>query len=165
MIRMGARLFRVSNGLPFQSLRAQALSTSTSQPPRQKHKIPQKRASKLLNTLRNEEFDRLKNGREWPRILAGDSIEIHKLPYMTASQPEVIKGLVIAKVNRASDSSVLLINNEFGSPVVRRIILYSPLIQDVRILQRAFIHGGKKRVRRSKIYYFMEKDPKLYTIS
>ena len=154
-----------AEAMAFRVFSARALSTTGTQAPKQKHKIPQKRASSLLNILRNEEFEKLKNGREWPRIQAGDSIEIHKLPYMTASQPDIIKGVVIAKVNRASDTSVLMINNEFGTPVVRRILLYSPVIQDVRILQKAFIHDGKKRVRRSKIYYFMNKDPKMYTIT
>ena len=164
MMRFPVGLIR-AEAAAFQVFSARALSTTSTQAPRQKHKIPQKRASSLLNMLRNEEYEKLKNGREWPRIQAGDSIEIHKLPYMTASQPDIIKGLVIAKVNRASDTSVLMINNEFGTPVVRRIILYSPLIQDVKILQKAFIHDGKKRVRRSKIYYFMSRDPKLYTIT
>lgn len=132
--------------------------------PRQKHKVPQKRASKLLNELRTEEFSKLKNNREWPEIRAGDSISIDMLPYVTATQADTIKGVVIAKVNRASDTSVTLINNEYGTPIVRRITLYGPLVKDVKILQKAFIHEGKKRVRRSKIYYFMEKDPKLYTI-
>jgi ribosomal protein L19 len=132
---------------------------------REKHKVPQKRASSLLNILRNEEFDKLKNGRVWPDIRAGDAIEVHKLAYVTAPRPDIIKGLVISKVNRASDTSVTIINNEYGTPVMRRLILYSPLIQNVKIIQKAFIHGGKKRVRRSKIYYYIDKDPKLYTIT
>ncbi len=34
------------------------------------------RASKLLNELRNKEFNKLKNNRSWPSISAGDSVEI-----------------------------------------------------------------------------------------
>jgi ribosomal protein L19 len=34
------------------------------------------RASKLLNELKNEEFSKLKSGRKWPQIRAGDAIEI-----------------------------------------------------------------------------------------
>ena len=146
------------------SSRAPSFTPSGVEKVRHKHKIPQKRASSLLNLLRNEEYEKLRNKREWPEIRAGDSIEIHKLPYMTATQPDIIKGLVIGKVNRASDTSIMLINNEHGTPIFRRLILYSPLIQQVKILQKAFIHKGLKRVRRSKIYYFMDKDPKLFTI-
>lgn len=127
--------------------------------------MPQKRASSLLHLLRNEEFEKLKNGRKWPEIKAGDSIEIKKLPFLSSTVAETVKGLVISKVNRASDTSVTIINNEFGTPVVRRIILFGPMVLDVKILQKAFIHEGKKRVRRSKIYYYMDKDPKLYTIT
>jgi ribosomal protein L19 len=136
-----------------------------SQSARNKHKVPQKRASSLLHLLRNEEFDKLKKGRNWPDIRAGDSVEITKLAYASSAKPETIKGLVIAKVNRASDTAITLINNEFGTPVVRRLLLYGPTIVDVKLLQKAYIHEGKKRVRRSKIYYYMDKDPKLFTIT
>ena len=34
------------------------------------------RASKLHNELKNVEFEKLKNGREWPQVRAGDAIEV-----------------------------------------------------------------------------------------
>jgi hypothetical protein len=37
------------------------------------------RASKLLNELKNEEFNNLKQGRKWPAFRAGDAIEIKVL--------------------------------------------------------------------------------------
>eukprot|EP01039_Chlorochromonas_danica_P006047 gene6047-6660_t len=134
-------------------------------PPRRvKHRIPQKRASKLLNELRIEEFEKLKNGREYPRIRAGDSIQIEKLPYMTAKETEIIKGVVIAKTNRRSESQMIVANVEYGTPLQRRIHLFDPLIKDVKILQHAFIHKGLKRVRRSKIYYLLERNPECFTV-
>lgn len=33
-----------------------------------------------------------------------------------------------------------------------------------KVLQRAFIHEGKKRVRRSRIYYLEKRDPEFYTV-
>lgn len=42
--------------------------------------------------------------------------------------------------------------------------MYSPLIKNVKVLQRAFIHKGKKRVRRSKLYYLKNLHPDLYTV-
>ena len=53
---------------------------------------------------------------------------------------------------------------QHGTPIVRRITIYNPLIQNVKILQKAFIHGGKKRVRRSKIFYMLKRDPSTYTV-
>lgn len=64
----------------------------------------------MLNTLKNEEFERLKNGRQWPLILAGDSVVIERLPYMSSNEVSTIKGIVISNVNRASDSSITILN-------------------------------------------------------
>lgn len=46
----------------------------------------------------------------------------------------------------------------------RRIPIYSPLIKDIKVIQKAFIHKGKKRVRRSKLYYLSDLHPKFYTV-
>lgn len=64
----------------------------------------------MLNQLKQEEFEKLKNGRKWDQINAGDTVEVERLPFVSANKPEIIKGLVIARVNRASDSSITLIN-------------------------------------------------------
>jgi hypothetical protein len=53
--------------------------------------------------------------------LAGDSIQVERLPFVSSNEPEVIKGVVIDKRNKASDSSIMLVNSEYGTPVVRRI--------------------------------------------
>eukprot|EP01038_Epipyxis_sp_PR26KG_P004131 gene4131-5885_t len=129
-----------------------------------KHKVPQKRASKLLNILRQEELEKLKAGRQFPDIKAGDSIAIEMLPFMTSKTSDTVKGLVIKKVNRASDTSVTILNVENGTPLERHIVLYSPLVKNVTILQKAFLHKGKKRVRRSKIYYVSKLHPENFTV-
>lgn len=53
---------------------------------------------------------------------------------------------------------------EEGTEVVRTFPLYSPLIKNIRVVFKAWIHRGKKRVRRSKIYYLERRDPKEYTV-
>ena len=141
-----------------------AATSSTAQHQTQKHKVPQKRASKLLNILKQEEFTGLRGNREWPEIKAGDSVVIEKLPNMSSTEPNVVKGVVIAKTNRASDTAITLLNVEHGTPIVRRLVMYSPLIQSIKVLQKAFIHKGKKRVRRSKLYYLMDRDPETFTV-
>lgn len=122
------------------------------------------RASKILNILQNEEFEKLKNNRQYPKVEPGDSVAIEKLPFMSSTEPDVIKGVVIAKVNRLSDTALTILNVEHGTPVVRRIVMYNPLVQSIKILQKAFIHEGKKRVRRSKLYYLMQRDPEEFTV-
>jgi len=83
---------------------------------------------------------------------------------MSSNETTQVKGVVISVVNRASDSSITIINMEHGTPVERRIPIYSPLVKDIKILQRAFIHEGKKRVRRSKLYYLKDLDPEKFTV-
>ena len=153
-----------SSSAPSSSSSSSFSSVVPSPPPRQKHKVPQKRASKLLNALKQEEFATLRGEREWPEIRAGDSVVVEKLQHMSSTEPNVVKGVVIAKTNRASDSAITLLNVEHGTPIVRRIVMYSPLILSIRVLQKAFIHKGKKRVRRSKLYYLMDRDPETFTV-
>lgn len=130
-----------------------------------KHKIPRKRASSMLSTLQVEEFESLKKGRKFPEFRAGDSIQIDHLPHMSSNEPEKLRGVVIAKTNRKSDSSVTLLNTEYGVPFVRRIILYSPLVTNVTVLQKKFITKGKKRVKRAKLYYLMDRRPDSFTVN
>jgi ribosomal protein L19 len=118
----------------------------------------------MLNILQKLEMEKLVNSRVYPEIHAGDSVEIEKLQYMSSKEPVFIRGVVLGKFNRKSDTSILILNVEFGIPVKRRIPIYSPVIQNIKILQKAFIHNGKKRVRRSKLYYLLERDPEEYTV-
>lgn len=68
------------------------------------------RASKLLGILRKEEFDILKKGKIFPEIKPGDSIAIDMVHYVSATETHTIKGVVVAKINRASDTAVKLLN-------------------------------------------------------
>lgn len=43
--------------------------------------------------LKNEEFKKLKNGREWPEIWSGDAIEIERKLFMSSTETEKIKVL------------------------------------------------------------------------
>jgi hypothetical protein len=46
----------------------------------------------------------------------------------------------------------------------QKIFLHSPLLQSVKVLNEAFIHKGKKRVRRAKLFYLREKAPSMSTV-
>lgn len=63
-----------------------------------------------MSILKEEGLQELKAGREWPQFRAGDAIEIHKLPYVSATVPDVIKGVVIGVFNKKMDASLLLLN-------------------------------------------------------
>ena len=129
-----------------------------------KHKIPRRRASSMLAVLQKEEWELVKNGREYPNIEPGDSVMVEQLPYMTATTTETVKGVVIARPRKGMNTTIQLLNVEHGTPVKRIIPIYNPLVKNITILQKAFIHQGKKRVRRAKLYYLEKKDPTLYTV-
>lgn len=63
-----------------------------------------------MGELRKEEYQSLKNGRDFAHIQPGDSVVVEKLPYITAKDADIIKGVVIAKTNRASDTAIRLLN-------------------------------------------------------
>ncbi len=132
---------------------------------RGKHKIPRRRATSLLNELQNEEFDMLRSGRDFPKFKAGDAIQIDHLPNRSSNDPIKMRGLVISKTNRKHDSRVVLLNTQSGTPFTRSVLMYSPLVTNIKILQRDFIHNGKKRTRRSKLYYMLNRRPDEYTVS
>jgi ribosomal protein L19 len=52
----------------------------------------------------------LKNGREWPEIKPGDAIEIERVEFVTAKDTYKIRGVVMGKTRRSSDSSLMVIN-------------------------------------------------------
>jgi hypothetical protein len=142
------------------------------------------RASFLMNILQKEEFENIRNGREWVDFCAGDTIAISQMQYSTAKAPSVFKGVVISKVNRGADSSVTMLNvslaiswflwnsiivltmmqYEYGTTVVRTCRGVNPVGEDHKVLQQTLINAGQKPGRRSNNKYLMDKDPNQYTI-
>ena len=114
-----------------------------------------------MHALRTE----LTAGKAIPEIRAGDSVEVKMLPYKTAKSPMVMRGVCLGKVNRGIDTSIILRDYYQGEIIERQISVHAPLITEIKVLQRAFIHKGKKRVRRSKLYYLRDLDPMLCKVS
>lgn len=136
-----------------------------------KFKSPRKRASKLLNELNQEAVLKSKesNPDVWETdFKVGDSIELKmvvqggvkpKEGSESSQELEKIRGVVLGIVNRGLNSSVLLSDVVLGDPIERKIPLHSPMIKECKILERNFIFKGKKRVKRSKLYYFRDLNP------
>mmetsp|Transcript_3958 Transcript_3958/g.5223 ORF Transcript_3958/g.5223 Transcript_3958/m.5223 type:complete len:162 (+) Transcript_3958:47-532(+) len=129
---------------------------------RVKHKIPRKKASFLMNELRTAQRTR---PLPYPDFKPGDALEVQMLPYKSSTKPQIMRGVVLAKTNRGIDSSFLLRDVLQGDVIERRISIHAPLIQKITVLQKAFIHQGKKRVRRAKLYYLRNLDPLLCKVS
>mmetsp|Transcript_346 Transcript_346/g.709 ORF Transcript_346/g.709 Transcript_346/m.709 type:complete len:195 (-) Transcript_346:106-690(-) len=139
----------------------------------EKFKSPRKRASKLLSELNGEAC---KKSREsyptiWQdKIRVGDSVELRMvsqggLKEGEKQELERIRGVVLGIVNRGLGSSFILRDVVYGLPIERRIPMYSPMIKEAKVLERNFIFKGKKKVKRSKLYYFRDRNPLLTKVS
>jgi ribosomal protein L19 len=66
-----------------------------------------------LSELQKEEFEKLKAGRNFPKLLAGDSIEVHKFPFVTSKDADIIKGVVVGITNRGNETAIKMLNVSF----------------------------------------------------
>ncbi|CAI5736997.1 unnamed protein product [Peronospora destructor] len=134
------------------------------QPKRTKLKIPTKRAASLLQQLEAEAVIKASDGKGIDNFKPGDSVEVQYLLSRTGGRVQRVKGVVLARRNRGTGSSFVIRNHIGGYGYEQKIFLHSPLLQSVKVLQEAFIHKGKKRVRRAKLFYLREKAPSFTTV-
>ncbi|KAE8879960.1 hypothetical protein PF005_g7375 [Phytophthora fragariae] len=133
-------------------------------PKRTKLKIPTKRAASLLLQLEAEAVAKSAEGKDIGDFKPGDSVEVQYLLNRTSGRVQRVKGVVLARRNRGTGSSFVIRNHIGGYGYEQKIFLHSPLLQSVKVLQEAFIHKGKKRVRRAKLFYLREKAPSFTTV-
>jgi large subunit ribosomal protein L19 len=139
----------------------------------QKFKSPRKRASKLFEELNKEACEKAKESNPviWQNtIRVGDSVELKMvsqggLKETEKQEVEKIRGVVLGIVKRGLGSSMILRDVVYGLPIERRVPLYSPMIKDCTILEKNFIFKGKKKIKRSKLYYFRDRNPLLTKVS
>ncbi|KAG1689627.1 hypothetical protein DVH05_020260 [Phytophthora capsici] len=141
-----------------------ASSSPVEQPKRTKLKIPTKRAASLLLQLEAEAVAKASEGKDIDNFKPGDSVEVQYLLSRTGGRVQRVKGVVLARRNRGTGSSFVIRNHIGGYGYEQKIFLHSPLLQSVKVLQEAFIHKGKKRVRRAKLFYLREKAPSFTTV-
>ena len=141
----------------------------------EKFKSPRKRASKLFSELNVEACEKFKKSNPilWQdKIRVGDSVELKmvcqggiKGVKGDKQELEKIRGVCLGIVKRGLGSSLILRDVVYGLPIERRIPMFSPMIKDMKILERNFIFKGKKKVKRSKLYYFRDRNPLLTKVS
>ena len=129
-----------------------------------KFSSPRKRASKLFAEINKEEYD--KNITNRPNVLQvpfrpGDAIEITMVAQggVRSSELEKIRGVVLGKVSRGLGSSVDIRDVVFGEPIDRKIVLHSPLVRSIKVLEENFVFKGRRKVKRAKLYYLRNRLP------
>jgi large subunit ribosomal protein L19 len=130
----------------------------------EKFRSPRRRASKLFNEIKTEAVAQSKERN--PSVLnvpfrIGDSIEIEKVidGGINSTLTEKVRGVVIARYNKGMETSVLIRDIISGQSIERQIFLHSPLIRSLKVLEQNFVFKGRRKVKRSKLYYLRQKNP------
>lgn len=91
----------------------------------------------------------------------GDAIEVEQIEEggINSDSIEKIRGVVLGIFRKGLDHSVLIRDVVFGQPVETRIPLHSPLLKSIKVLEKNFVHKGKKRIKRAKLYYLSDRNP------
>lgn len=100
----------------------------------------------LMRTLRLEEIEKTKVNypREVAKFRAGDRLKITK--YISLGREnkfEVVKGLCLAKTNKANASTFRIINHRDGLTWEMVIPLWSPFIKKIEVLQKSKYNKAK----------------------
>ena len=113
-----------------------------------------------------------------PQIRPGDVVEAKLAVPENRGRVATIRGVCIALRRRGWRSSIALLNHVPGGGSVERLLpLHSPLLRDVKVVEAATTAAivkkagggnstakGPRRVRRAKLYYLRERNPKEYRV-
>lgn len=154
----------------FFSEEAASPKTTFDELPRVRLKKPTKRAGRIMIHLDQEKRDEIVRKREEEGLeftydfRSGDAVEV-KVQDPDEASPQIYKGVVIAKRNKGMGSNFVILNQiDEGERIELVIPTYAPVVKGIKVLQKAFIHKGKKRVRRSKLYYLRDRNPAEFTV-
>lgn len=123
-----------------------------------KRKTLMKRMGYMLSILEKEREAQAIETRKLPDFKPGDVLELKLTVPENKRRSTNFKGVCIAKKNRGWRSSFTLRNFIGASGGIERSFpLYSPHIQDLKVLE-------SRKVRRAKLYYLRDRVPKEYRI-
>jgi large subunit ribosomal protein L19 len=100
-----------------------------------------------MNVIKEIENGQLKSAEEIPQFKAGDTVRVHvRIIEGEKERIQVFEGVVIARRNAGSRSSITVRKVSYGVGVERIFPLHSPIIGKIEVKTRG-------RVRRAKLYY------------
>lgn len=88
-----------------------------------------------------------------PHFEVGDAVQLTYTTEVSEARSVAIRGTVIAKRNKGVDSSFTILNYADDDTYVARYPLSSPLLKELKVLQKWRVTEGKRRPRRAKLYY------------
>ena len=108
----------------------------------------------LIQTLEQEEIQRLTDGKTMPEFGPGDTVVVNvNVIEGTRKRTQAYEGVVIAKRNRGLNSAFIVRKISSGEAVERTFQLYSQQIASIEVKRRG-------AVRRAKLYYLRNRSGK-----
>jgi large subunit ribosomal protein L19 len=100
----------------------------------------------LLQTLRQEEADRLNAKRSTPEFRPGDTVRVNvRIREGERERVQAYEGVCIARAGQGIDESFTVRKISFGEGVERVFPVMSPMIESIEVKRRG-------AVRRAKLY-------------
>ena len=101
----------------------------------------------LIDNIEKKQMDAVLAQREIPEFGPGDTLRIDvKVVEGTRERVQAFEGVCIGRKNDGMGSSFTVRKMSYGEGVERVFPLYSPKIQEIKVVRRG-------RVRRAKLYY------------
>jgi large subunit ribosomal protein L19 len=130
----------------------------------EKFRSPRRRASKLYGELVQEAIQKSKASRPavWKtEFRVGDAVEFENVEEggVKAQKTAKFRGVVLGIFRKRLDHSVLIRDVVFGEPVNTLVPMHSPLLRSVKVLEKNFVHKGKRKIKRAKLYYLNDRNP------
>ena len=108
----------------------------------------------LIQTLEQEEIQRLSEGKTIPEFAPGDTVVVNvNVIEGNRKRTQAYEGVVIAKRNRGLNSAFTVRKISSGEAVERTFQLYSQQIASIEVKRRG-------AVRRAKLYYLRNRSGK-----
>lgn len=162
------KVTRVGQGVPAEEMPYHHFFPKNMKPPdivkQEKFVSPRKQANKMFALINDEAIKKSKESR--PNVhhvpfRVGDSIEITMVSEggVNSNKLEMIRGVVLGRINRGLGSSCYIRDVVFGEPIDRKIPLHSPMLKSIKVLEQNFVFRGKRRIKRAKLYYLRDRLP------
>ena len=105
----------------------------------------------IIETLRQEEVDRLSAIRKTPEFRPGDTLRVNvKIKEGERERVQAFEGVCIARAGAGLMESFTVRKISFGEGVERVFPVYSPMIDSIEVKRRGV-------VRRAKLYYLRDR--------
>lgn len=125
-----------------------------------KRKTLAKRMGHMMRLLEQEKEEQARVAKDPPEFSPGDAMELKLTIPENKRRTSIFKGICIAKRNRGWRSSFTLRNHIGGGGAIERTFpLYSPHLLEIKVLRKA-----RRKIRRAKLYYLREAQPKEYKV-